>query len=62
VIRDNVRGTRLLEREEEDLVSLDLKFGVLKNELATQRSKKIREEYIAGEHHGLGAIPQLNVA
>jgi hypothetical protein len=33
-MRDDVRGARLLERKEEDLVYLGLEFGVLKNELA----------------------------
>jgi hypothetical protein len=33
-MRDDVRGARLPERREEDLVYLDLKFDVLKNELA----------------------------
>jgi hypothetical protein len=56
-MRDNVRGARLLERREEDLVYLGLKFGVLKNELAVQRGGKIEEEYVVGEHRGLGAVP-----
>jgi hypothetical protein len=34
VIRDDIRGARLLERGEEDLIGPDLKFSVLKNELA----------------------------
>jgi hypothetical protein len=34
MIRDDVKGARLLERREEDLVNLGLKFGVLKNKLA----------------------------
>jgi hypothetical protein len=62
VMRDDIRGARLPERGEEDLVGPDLKFSVLKNELAARRGGKIREEYIVGEHHGLGAVPQLNVA
>jgi hypothetical protein len=33
-MRDDVKGARLLERGEEDLVGSGLKFGVLKNELA----------------------------
>jgi hypothetical protein len=56
-MRDNVRGARLLERGEEDLVYLSLKFGVLKNELATRRDRKIGEEYIVGEYCGLNAMP-----
>jgi hypothetical protein len=34
VIRDDVKGARLLERKEENLIYLGLKFSVLKNELA----------------------------
>jgi hypothetical protein len=56
-MRDNVKGARLLERGEEDLVYLGLKFSVLKNELATRRSRKIGEEYVIGEHYGLGVMP-----
>jgi hypothetical protein len=56
-MRDDVRGARLPERREEDLVYLGLKFGVLKNELAARRGRKIREEYVVGEHRGLGAMP-----
>jgi hypothetical protein len=33
-MRDDVRGARLPERREEDLVYLGLEFGVLKNKLA----------------------------
>jgi hypothetical protein len=62
VIRDDVRGARLLERREEDLVYPGLKFGVLKNELTAWRSRKIREEYVVREHYSLGAMSQLNVA
>jgi hypothetical protein len=32
-MRDDVRGARLPERKEEDLIYLGLEFGVLKNEL-----------------------------
>jgi hypothetical protein len=56
-MRDDVKGARLPERREEDLVCLSLKFGVLKNKLAARRDGKIREEYVAGEHHGLDAVP-----
>jgi hypothetical protein len=57
MIRDDVKGARLLERGEEDLVYLDLEFGVLKNELAARRGEKIREEYVIGEYYSLGAVP-----
>jgi hypothetical protein len=57
VMRDDVRGARLLERGEEDLIYPGLKFSVLKNELAARRSRKIGEEYVAGEHRGPGAVP-----
>jgi hypothetical protein len=57
VIRDNVKGARLLECGEEDLVYPGLKFSVLKNELAARRDRKIGEEYVAGEHRSLGAVP-----
>jgi hypothetical protein len=33
-MRDDVKGVYLLERREENLIYLDLKFNVLKNELA----------------------------
>jgi hypothetical protein len=56
-MRDDVRGVRLLEREEEDLVCLGLEFGVLKNKLTARRGRKIGEEYVVGEHRGLGAVP-----
>jgi hypothetical protein len=56
-MRDDVRGARLLERGEEDLIYPGLKFSVLKNELAARRSGKIGEEYVAGEHRGPGAVP-----
>jgi hypothetical protein len=56
-MRDDVRGARLPERREEDLVYSGLEFGVLKNELAARRNRKIEEEYVAGEHHSLGAVP-----
>jgi hypothetical protein len=56
-MRDDVKGARLLERGEEDLVYLGLEFGVLKNELAARRGRKIGEEYVAGEHHDLSAMP-----
>jgi hypothetical protein len=55
-MRDDVRGARLPECREEDLVYLGLKFGVLKNELAARRGGKIGEEYMVGEHRGLDAI------
>jgi hypothetical protein len=61
-MRDDVKGARLLERGEEDLVCPGLEFGVLKNELAARRDRKIGEEYVAREHYGLSAMPQLNVA
>jgi hypothetical protein len=57
VIRDDVKGARLLERKEEDLVYLSLKFGVLKNELAVRRGRKMGEEYVVGEHRSLSAVP-----
>jgi hypothetical protein len=56
-MRDDVKRARLLERKEEDLVCLGLKFGVLKNKLAAWRNRKMGEEYVAGEYHGLGAMP-----
>jgi hypothetical protein len=56
-MRDDVKGVRLLERGEEDLVYPGLKFGVLKNELAARRSEKIKEEYVVGEHYSLSAVP-----
>jgi hypothetical protein len=57
VIRDDVRGAHLLERREEDLVYLSLEFGVLKNKLAARCGGKIGEEYVVGEHYGLGVMP-----
>jgi hypothetical protein len=57
VIRDDVKEARLLKRKEEDLVYLNLKFGVLKNELTTRRDKKIKEEYVIREHYGLSVMP-----
>jgi hypothetical protein len=54
---DDIRGARLPEHREEDLVYLDLKFGVLKNELAARRDRKIGEEYVVREHYSLGAMP-----
>jgi hypothetical protein len=57
VIRDDVKEARLLECREEDLVCLGLEFSVLKNKLAARRGGKIGEEYVAGEHCGLGAVP-----
>jgi hypothetical protein len=56
-MRDDVGGARLPERREEDLVCPGLEFGVLKNELAARRGGKMREEYVIGEHRGLGAVP-----
>jgi hypothetical protein len=57
VIRDNVKEVRLPERKKEDLVYLDLEFGVLKNELAARRGRKIGEEYVTREYRGLSAVP-----
>jgi hypothetical protein len=57
VIRDNVKEVRLPERKKEDLVYLDLEFGVLKNELAARRGRKIGEEYVIREYRGLSAVP-----
>jgi hypothetical protein len=57
VIQDDVKGIRLPERREEDLIYLGLEFGVFKNKLATRRDRKIGEEYMIEEHRSLDTVP-----
>jgi hypothetical protein len=56
VIRDDVKGVRLLERKKEDLIYLSLEFSILKNKLAIRRDRKIREEYVIEEHYDLSIV------